>query len=357
MSVYKRFKGKKILPGSKDYDRGTWYVSKRIGGRLINKPIPEAKTKAQAEKAEIKMLADRLDRRLGLVIDIGFQKFADENYLKYTETHNENSYVQELFVKEFKKFFGSKNMADISPEDCQNYQYQRLHTPIKGKARRSSASVNRELSALKRLFTLACEQGYLRESPAKYLRKLKESPPRRRSLNDDQKKALWKELEADVLVFRLVTLGLNLPLRRGQILAIEPEKVDLTNRTLLAKGSKRRPERIVPLNDTAAVTLAAMIEDGQLPLPLQRFEKRWHQILINAKINKPDGTREENFHFHDLRHLFGTELLRRGVNVYHIKELFAHSDIKTSAIYITAQSDQLAAAVRTLDVQELDGVN
>lgn len=42
-------------------------------------------------------------------------------------------------------------------------------------------------------------------------------------------------------------------------------------------------------------------------------------------INKVGGSREENFHFHDLRRMFGSELLKRGANPYHIKDLFAHS--------------------------------
>jgi site-specific recombinase XerD len=66
-----------------------------------------------------------------------------------------------------------------------------------------------------------------------------------------------------------------------------------------------------------------------------------------------NGTREENFHFHDLRHLFGSELLKRGVSPYHIQELFGHSDMKTSAIYISPEQEQLHEAVKRLDdVQE-----
>ncbi|MDI1241231.1 MAG: site-specific integrase, partial [bacterium] len=97
--------------------------------------------------------------------------------------------------------------------------------------------------------------------------------------------------------------------------------------------------------------------DGQLPFPFERFEKRWHKALLNARINKENGTREENFHFHDLRHIFGSELLKRGVNPYLIKELFNHSDMTTSSIYMTAERSDLRDAVNRLDVQEIGGVN
>lgn len=49
-------------------------------------------------------------------------------------------------------------------------------------------------------------------------------------------------------------------------------------------------------------------------------------------------------------------LLKRGANPYHIKDLFAHSDLETSSIYISSQMDDLRDTVRLLDVPEVGGV-
>jgi integrase len=191
----------------------------------------------------------------------------------------------------------------------------------------------------------------------RHVKKFKNPKPRRRSLTDKQKQALWAELEKDAVLLRIVVLALNLPLRRGQILAIEPHHCDFENRILLAAPSKGKDVREVPMNETVVCTLQSMIQDAQLPLPFQRFEKRWHAALIEAKINEEHGTRDDNFHFHDLRHVFGSDLIKSGVNPYVVKELFGHSDMRTSSIYMTADRSDLAEAVRRLDVQEIGGIN
>jgi integrase len=213
------------------------------------------------------------------------------------------------------------------------------------------------MSTLGKLFRLACEQGLLDRNPTEYVKKLKEAEPRKRSLTAEQRGKLWTVLQSDTLLFRLVMLAVNLPLRRAQLLAITRDAIDYQNGLLAARPSKRKAARLVPLNNTALTTLLAMLTDGQIPIPINDFRKRWHKALIAAGINKEGGTREENFHFHDLRHLFGSELLKRGVSPYHIQELFGHSDMKTSAIYISPEQNQLAEAVKRLDdVQDMEGV-
>ena len=79
-------------------------------------------------------------------------------------------------------------------------------------------------------------------------------------------------------------------------------------------GSKGRPPRLVPINATATNVGREMIEDNQLPFPLKDFRKRWYDPLRNVRINKKGGTRKENFHFHDLRSYFASELIRRNTN-------------------------------------------
>jgi integrase len=356
VSCYKRFNGKTVKHGDKNYARATWYVRRRIRGRLIHQSIREAQTKADAEAYEAKLVADAFAKRSGLPSKITLKEFAETAYTHYVEQHNENAYVKKLFIKSLVAFFGTKQLADITPQDCRDYQWQRKHTNIKSGSARSNASVNKETSTLSKLFSLACEQGLIHDSPMRGVKKLKEAEPRRRSLTDEQKERLWLELSKDRLLLSLVTLAVNLPLRRAQLLAITPDAIDFQAGHLLAIQSKRKAARLVPLNFTAANILRQMIADGLLPLPVNDFRKRWVKALLNAGINKEGGTREENFHFHDLRHMFGSELLKRGVSPYHIQELFGHSDMKTSAIYISPEQEQLHDAVRRLDTIESEVV-
>lgn len=104
------------------------------------------------------------------------------------------------------------------------------------------------------------------------------------------------------------------------------------------------------MNETAADVLRAMIADRQLPFPLKDFRKRWHPLLIRAKINKEGGSREENYHFHDLRSYFASELIRKNTNPLVIQNLFAHSDMSITNIYAGTEEDQMLEAVKRLDI-------
>jgi len=190
-------------------------------------------------------------------------------------------------------------LSSISPQDCRNCRtkLQTRQNKRKKESALSSASINRIMSTLSKIFTLACEEGILERNPMQYVKALPEPPPRRRLLNPKQKEALWTELEKDTLLYRLIVLAVNLPLRRGQLVAITEDVIDFENEHVFVIGSKGRPPRLVPLNATATKVLKAMIDEKQLPFPVKDFRKRWQTALRNAGINKKGGTREENYHF------------------------------------------------------------
>jgi len=49
------------------------------------------------------------------------------------------------------------------------------------------------------------------------------------------------------------------------------------------------------------------------------------------------------FHFtwHQLRHTFATELVRNNFDIYNISRILGHSDINTTKIYLSVDTDRL----------------
>lgn len=355
MSVFKRYKRKRLSARDKDWSKGTWYVWKRLNGKIIYQSIPEAKTKEQAELAERKIIEAAFNRRYGVTDShTTFADFANGAYTRYVAQHNVNITAKTHYIVLLVARLGKLLLTEVSPQDCRDAQFYFRRSM-------SDSSVNRIMSTASKLFSLACEEGILDRNPMQYVKMLKEPPPRSRLLTAKQKERLWTELEKDVLMFRLVTLAVNLPLRRGQILAITPDAIDLPNGLLIAGQSKGREPRVVPLNSAALHTLQAMIQDRMLPFPLKDFRKRWKPMLIAAGINSKDGKRGENFTFHDLRKEFASELIRNNVNPNIVQKLFAHSDMSITNVYMHSEMDQLKEAVNTLDAstlqapQEIDG--
>ncbi len=369
MSVYKRYKGKRVK-SSKDpnWEKATFYIYRRLRGQVIHKSLPEARTKAQAEQAERYIIEQVFSKRYGAQgsDNTTFNEFVDKTYSKYVAQNNVNVYVKGIFTRELKRFFGTKRLSDITAQDCRDYQYKRLHTKTRLDTKRSPSSVNKEMSTLSKIFTLACEEGKLEHNPMRYVKKLTEPPPRKRLLTVEEKESLWREIEKDPFLYPIVKLAVNLPLRQGQILAIEKESVDFENRILLAAASKGREPRLIPLNNTAIAVLKELCDKTRSGIlikldgaPVKNFGKRWRNVLIRAGINKAGDTRENNYHFHDCRREMASELIRRNVNPLIIQDLYAHSDMNITKIYAQSDLGGMREAVNSLDekVQESDAVN
>jgi integrase len=60
-------------------------------------------------------------------------------------------------------------------------------------------------------------------------------------------------------------------------------------------------------------------------IPLKSFYKAWRASLKEAGI--------EDFHFHDLRHTFASNMLLSGASLKDVKEMMGHSDISMTDRY------------------------
>jgi integrase len=358
MSVYKRYNGTRINSEDTNWDKGTWYIYKRISGRRpIQKAIPEAKTEKQAQKAELAEIAKAFNKKYGdAEQNTTFHEFADTTYRNYIEQKNVNKKAKLTDLEVFLKFFGKeKLLVEIKVKDCRDLQYRLINTPTYRDGIRSPSTVNRTMSSLSKIFTLACEEEILKRNPMQHVAALDEPPPRQRRLTSEQKEAFWKEVVKDKFMFRIVMLGLNMPVRRGQILALKKADIDIESRKAFVISSKRQKPRSVPLNNAALHILSEMcseVEAGHLITykgkPIHDFRTRWEKLLIRAKINKKDGTREENFHFHDLRTELASTLVRNNVNPEIIRQLYDHSSMQITQGYIDTEEEMLYDAVNSL---------
>jgi integrase len=356
MSVYKRFNSKRVTSKHPAYSKARWWVYKRVKGqKTIHQVIPEARTREEAEMAERQLVKALFDKAYGITdTTTTFEGFVESTYRKYVEQNNVNKGAKNLYIRLLLGHFKHRPLYSITPQDCRDCR-SKLQTQAnkRSKGGLSPSSINRIMSTASKIFSLACEEGILDRNPMQYVKALPEPPPRKRLLSTAQKKALWAELESDPLLHRLITLAVNLPLRRGQILALDEKVIDFENERVWVIRSKGRPPRSVPINETAAAVLREMIDARQLPFPITDFRKRWHGALLRSKINKPGGTREENYHFHDLRTYFASELIRRNTNPLVVQNLFAHSDMSITNIYAETEAELMLEAVKRLDNADL----
>lgn len=218
MAVFKRYKGKRITAKHPAYAKARWWVSRRVKGhKTIYQTVPEARTKEEAELAEIQLVKALFDRAYGIVdTSTTFESFVETKYRKYVEQNNVNTGAKNLYIRLLLEHFKKQPLSTITPQDCRDCRARlQFRSNKRQKGGLSPSSINRIMSTASKIFSLACEEGILDRNPMQYVKALPEPPPRRRLLTSSQKESLWQELENDILLYRLVVLAVNLPLRRG----------------------------------------------------------------------------------------------------------------------------------------------
>ena len=133
---------------------------------------------------------------------------------------------------------------------------------------------------------------------------------------------------------RMIQFAQYTGMRQEEIASLEHSDIDPRRRAVQLTRTKTSRPRSVPLDDRALGTLAGT------PQRLGSAVVFWHGAgdrYLNvasrfAAIVRKAGVRR--FRFHDLRHWFAVDYLRRGGSIYQLQQILGHSSIKTTVIYL-----------------------
>ena len=251
-----------------------------------------------------------------------------KKYLAYSET-NKKSYSTDVGrTKLIKKFFGESTLImDIKPEKIEKFKDFLIDEG------RSKTTVNRYLEQLHTAFKLAVDNGYLLKNPSQSVKKFPVKNYTVRYLKEDEEERLLKVLPE--YLKRIVLVALNTGLRKSNILNLRWEQINFDFKFIEVLENKGNKHILLPLNDCLLKLFEEtpveeregyVFVNPETGLPYKDIKKAWATALKAAEI--------ENFRFHDLRHTVGTRLAKENVPVNVIKEILAHSDVKTTMRYV-----------------------
>lgn len=268
-----------------------------------------------------------------------FSCFIAEIYLSWAQT-NKYSFdkADRVYLKPILAALGDLDLDAISLFQIERYKKERLATPTIHGKQRKPASVNRELECIRRMLAYAVECGYLAENPARFVRKLRQDNQRSRYLSHEEENRLVTILGQNPgYLYSLVVLAIETGMRKGEMLALTWEHVDLEKHTIYVQKSKSGKPRVVPLSHRAAIALHLLKKtSGPVFGPIS-FKRAWGTALRRAGIS---GLR-----FHDLRHTAASRWAERGADVYTIAALLGHYCIQTTMRYTHTSLDRMRAFV------------
>ena len=129
-------------------------------------------------------------------------------------------------------------------------------------------------------------------------------------------------------------MALNTGMRKGEVLTIVREEVDLKHGFILLENTKNGERREIPINQTLRDTLTALPRHITIPYVFWKkkdgkrygdVKKSFHSALKRAGI--------KNFRFHDLRHTIASHLVMNGIDLTTVKELLGHKTIAMTMRY------------------------
>ncbi|AUI36113.1 site-specific integrase [[Bacillus] caldolyticus] len=354
------------------------------GKRIKRTKTVHVKTKKEAEKELAKFIAEieageyikPAKMSLSDFIQLWRDNYAEKQLSPKTfETYN--NYINTRIIPQL----GHLQLADIKPIHLIRFlnNLKKNGTRLDGKnSSLSEATINYYRRILKNIFSRAVEWKFLQVNPAEKLPKEKESIGKGNVYDENETRLLLKCLEKEDLKWRLYfTLALTCGLRKGELLALQWEDIDLESGTLYVRHSlSYTKEKGFFLKEPKTKRSKREIAIPSFVLPLL---KKYKNVRLREKEKLQDEWEGGNYNFvfatwngkphhhsyprtkwerflkrnnlryirpHDLRHTSATIMLNNGVNYKTVSERLGHSSTRiTFDFYVhrTKEADRSAA--------------
>src|SRR5262245_13809332 len=248
------------------YRRGkNWHMSKQVNGVRIRRALKEARTKAQAEQAAIKIVEKELyEKKYGnpeppAPIFVLLRDFARGKFLSYYRANNRSYADAERIVNVVCDFFGDVLINEVTPARVEEFKQARLLGTTQYKRPRKLGTVKRELSVLSKIFSLAVDDDDvpITKNPCLKVRRIKVNDERIQYLSPDEEATLLKELEHQPQTRNIVITAIYTGMRRGEIFNLRWRDVDFSREVINVIETKTDTPRVVPMSP---IILALMDE-------------------------------------------------------------------------------------------------
>jgi integrase len=227
----------------------------------------------------------------------------------------------------------------------------RKHDPRSTDRQRSQATVNRYLSTLSQVFSLAQDKGLIETNPCRGIRRGGEKSRFGRALSNQERDKLLEQCKAsgwDRLQL-LVTMALSTGARCGELFSLTWNDIDVKKGIAKLAETKNGSPRYLPLIPSVLEQVKALprpIDSTVCLFPSETnphksyysgFRKHWDKALQDAGI--------DNFRFHDLRHSAASFLTEKGVPLVAVAEILGHKTMAMVQRYSHVHTKQKALIV------------
>ena len=370
----------------------TYYIFYRINGKQVNyklgthpelsptqaRDLAKARLGEVATGIDVQKIKKEIARKSSIAKHSQLETYLDQIYLPFLETRNAKT--SKTIIATIKRGFPhllATQLSDIKAKDIEDWRNKQKKT------NKQASTINGYVNYLKGALSRAVEREIIPSHDLNKVKSLKGENKIVRFLSSEEELNLRKALNnRDKLIKEqresgnkhrsergysllpclkdqnyaghlqpLLLLAMNTGMRKGEMLGLKWEHVDLMNNnlTVVSSNAKSGNSRHIPLNNEAKTALLnwqvdtdniGLVFKGKDGNQITDIKKSWSSLLNEAQIT--------NFRFHDLRHHFASKLVMASVDLNTVRELLGHSDLKMTLRYAHLAPEHKAAAVNLI---------
>jgi len=242
---------------------------------------------------------------------------------------------------------GHKSLNDIRRADVISCRDE-LHD-------RAPATICKYLSLLSGVLNYGMrELGWIDTNVVSTVSKPPLPPGRTRYLSDEERQRLLAECQKSKnrWLHGLVKMALLTGLRRGSLLNIKKDDIDLKSRTLCIPRTKNGTSLVLPLVPEAMEVVEMLLtqngNDAYLFPGHDRKKNGWNHYDVAFEFARKRANIADGFSFHSLRHTTASYLVQAGIPLYVVGVILNHKTVAMTARYSHLATDNLKDALEVL---------
>ena len=256
-------------------------------------------------------------------------------YLKEITPRKKSPEIETIKIKRLMTEPVAKiQFSNLKPEHIIEFRNNRLKKV-------SGGTTLKDLSLLSHAIEIGIKEWglHLSRNPVRQIKKPKQNPPRDRRLKTGEEDCILLACNASQNPYfkSLVILAIETAMRRGELLSLEWENINLDSRIAYLPTTKNGESRTVPLSTRAIEILNNIpvhISGKVFPISETALRGQWKRTIKKAGI--------KNLRVHDLRHEATSRFFEKGLNIMEVSTITGHKDLKMLKRYTHLKAEDLA---------------
>lgn len=211
-------------------------------------------------------------------------------------------------------------------------------------AHNKNVTINKRIGILTAMLRRTAEAGIITMPEYKF-QKLKETPAKIETIKPEAIKKILSQigsmkLEHQIIIYLLLSTGI----RRNEVVNIKMHNINFKHKSIYLDFTKNGKPRFCYFGEKLETLLELLIakNNPDNPYLFQKKDSHIDKVTISSMLYKLKKDLDiDILSSHRFRHLYATQLLKNGADIFSVKELLGHQRLEITQRYLDFTNEEL----------------